>query len=130
MHRLQAGFAINTITLIACIELRRLAARSAGLHTVCVVTEECAIGTVVCDMGPLLKDFGVDMYTRDDTREETASDRGPLVTIISDSQTFSLVGTNLVTRGRVDREHYLATKQCRLTPTPYETGQTSASQKL
>ncbi|TGZ59008.1 hypothetical protein CRM22_009312 [Opisthorchis felineus] len=125
MHRLQAGFAINTITLIACIELRRLVARGAGLHTVCVVSEECAIGTVVCDMSPLLKDFGIDVQTRDDTREEAASDRGPLVTIISDSQTFSLVGTNLVTRGRVDREHYLTTKQCRMTPTPYEIGEPS-----
>ncbi|CAL8072533.1 unnamed protein product [Calicophoron daubneyi] len=83
----------------------------------CKVEEECAAGTFVCDLYGILKSAGVDPLVSHEMKEGTDGQLESVpalkINIINDAQTFTISGTRLLTRGRVDREHYIRTKQCR-----------------
>ncbi|KAA0197071.1 hypothetical protein FBUS_03959 [Fasciolopsis buskii] len=83
----------------------------------CTVTEECPVGTVVCNLKSVWDKYGMPGSFSSglaDTSAESVSTRPqPQITVINEAKAFVILGNQIVTRDRIDREHYVLTKQCR-----------------
>ncbi|TPP58239.1 hypothetical protein FGIG_09418 [Fasciola gigantica] len=84
----------------------------------CTVTEECPIGTVICDLKTIWDKFGMPSSLlsapTDASPEGSGATRKSVqITVINEAKTFAIVRNQIVSRDRIDREQYVFTKQCR-----------------
>ncbi|KAF8568475.1 hypothetical protein P879_05440 [Paragonimus westermani] len=80
----------------------------------CSVAEECSPGTTVCDLERVFHGLGLGVTNvHKEINMKIGLQPTPFqVTILNDAKTFTIVGTKLLVKGRVDREKYILEKQC------------------
>ncbi|VDP76356.1 unnamed protein product [Echinostoma caproni] len=104
---------------ILCTNISQIYADLLLDERVCTVTEESPIGTVVCDLETLWDKIGVpfSLPTRPvNPIAGSVANKSPVqITVINEAKTFVVVGTQIVSRDRIDREQYVLTKHCRST---------------